>query len=107
MNGKSCPVNIPDLSKVETVLLHPANVVADYRQAVGLANAEAAGRYDDYLLVSWYDRQRDFESPQHASEGPEGSPTNGYIHYALSHGATLKVDVEDGRFVFFYTPVEW
>lgn len=28
------------------------------------------------------------------------------VDYGLSHGATLKVDVENGRFVFFYRPVE-
>ncbi|MCJ7604220.1 MAG: AF1514 family protein [Desulfobulbaceae bacterium] len=32
---------------------------------------------------------------------------DGYIHYGLSHGAKLKIDIEDGRFVFFFAPVEW
>lgn len=107
MNGKGCPLNIPDLSEVETVFVRPDNIVADYRQAVVLANAKAASRYEEYMLISWYDRERDFESPQNASESREGSITDGYIHYALNHGATLKVDVDDGRYVFFYTPVEW
>jgi hypothetical protein len=59
------------------------------------------------MLISWYDRDRDFESPQHATEGPEEGKTDGYILYAISHSATLKVDIEAGRFVFFYTPIEW
>jgi len=108
MGNDSCPIRFPDLSQVEEmVMLHPEKGVSDYREAMELANREAANRYEDYMLLSWYDRGRDFESPSHATEGPEGSPTNGYIHYALSHGATLKVDIENDRFVFFYTRVEW
>ena len=30
----------------------------------------------------------------------------GYVDYGIHHGASLKVDVEDGRFVFFYRPVD-
>jgi hypothetical protein len=28
------------------------------------------------------------------------------VDYGLHHGATLKLDIEDGRFVFFYLPVD-
>jgi len=28
------------------------------------------------------------------------------VDYGLYHGATLKIDIEDGRFVFFYLPVD-
>jgi len=31
----------------------------------------------------------------------------GYVYYGLNHGATLKVDVKKGRFIFFFTPVEF
>ena len=107
MTDKSCPIKVkgPDLAGVEVVELRSEDI--DYVQAKLLADAEAAKRYEEYMLVSWYDRDRDLESPLHATEGPEGGPTDGYIHYALSHGAALKVDVGGGRFVFFYTPVEW
>ena len=71
-----------------------------------LANAEAATRLGDYMLLSWYDRDRDFESPQHASECHLDSAIPGYVDYGISHGATLLVDIEDGRFVFFYLPVD-
>jgi hypothetical protein len=27
------------------------------------------------------------------------------VDYGIHHGATLKVDIEHGRFVFFYLPV--
>jgi hypothetical protein len=31
----------------------------------------------------------------------------GYVDYGLHHGATLKVDVESGRFVFFYLATDF
>ena len=69
------------------------------------ANA-AAARMPDYMLLSWHDRDRDFEAPQHVSECHAHGAVPGYVDYGIHHGATLKVDVEDGRFVFFYRPVE-
>jgi len=27
--------------------------------------------------------------------------------FLISHGAKLKIDIEDGRFIFFFAPVEW
>lgn len=46
------------------------------------------------------------ELPQHASECHAASAAPGYVDDGLSHGATLVVDIEDGRFVFFYLPVD-
>ena len=69
------------------------------------AGGEAGKRLGEHMLLAWYDRERDFESPQHASECHLDSAVPGYVDYALSHGATLKVDFDDGRFVFFYMPV--
>lgn len=107
MDEKSCPIGQPDQQQVETVTLNPEKPPADYREAMELAKGEAAKRFDEYMLISWYDRDRDFESPPNITEKPGDGPKDGYIHYALNHGAKLKVDVEDGRFVFFFTPVEW
>jgi len=106
-NNQSCPIKSPDLSQVEVVSLHPEKEVNDYQQAVELAGSEAEQRFEEYMLVSWYDRDRDFESPPNTSECSEGCKKDGYFNYGLSHGATLRVDIEDGRFVFFYAPVEW
>ena len=106
--GQSCSIGIkiPDLSQVEVVSLHPESGASDYQQAVDMAKSEAEKRFAEYMLVSWYDRDRDFESPPHSTESC-GSGKDGYIHYGLSHGAKLMVDIEDGRFVFFFAPVEW
>lgn len=106
MADQSCPINLPDLSHIEVVSLDPEGGVKDHREAIELARKEAGQRFAEYMLVSWYDRDRDFESPPNTTESP-GDCKNGYIHYGLNHGARLKVDIEAGRFVFFFTPVEW
>jgi hypothetical protein len=103
----SCPLpSGPDLSKLTVVELAPAERLGEYREAMRLANAEAEKRLGENMLLSWYDRDRDFESPQHASECHLDSVVPGYVDYGIYHGATLKVDIEQGRFVFFYLPVE-
>jgi len=71
-----------------------------------LAKEDAAKHIDDFMLMSWYDRDRDFEFPQHATESDEESAVPGYVYYGINHGATLKVDIEKERFVFFCTPFE-
>ena len=103
----SCPIpSAPDMSNISVVELAPVERLPDYRAAMRLASAEAERRLGEYMLVSWYDRDRDFESPQHASECHLDSAVPGYVDYGISHGATLRVDVERGRFVFFYLPVD-
>ena len=94
-----------DLRGINQVELTPASAPPDYRAAMRLANEEAGQRLGEYMLLSWYDRDRDFESPQHSSECHLDSAVPGYVDYGVSHGATLKVDIEQGRFVFFYIPV--
>jgi len=96
-----------DFSGVTEVCLAPQPPLADYRAAMRLADAEAALRLGEYMLLSWYDRDRDFESPQHASECHLDSAVPGYVDYGLNHGAKLVVDIEDGRFVFFYLPLDF
>lgn len=86
--------------------LTPEAPLPDYRAAMALANREAAARLGEHMLLSWYDRDRDFEAPAHAGECHADAAVPGYVDYGLHHGATLKVDVEHGRFVFFYRPVD-
>ncbi len=105
--GAQCPLPwAPDLSGLERVALHPVPAPKDYLEALALADREARRRLGEFMLLSWYDRDRDFEAPQHASECHRGSATPGYVDYGIHHGATLQIDVEGGRFVFFYMPVD-
>lgn len=102
-NGLACPVpRAPDVSGVTNVALDPRPSVRDHAEAMTLAGAEADKRLALPMLLSWYDRDRDFEAPQHVSECHQDTAVPGYVDYALSRGATLRVDVENGRFVFFY-----
>ena len=82
--------------------VQPQASLPDYRQAMEIAQREAAARLETPMLLSWYDRDRDFEAPQHAGECHQASAVPGYVDYALNHGASLMVDIEEGRFVFFY-----
>lgn len=95
----------PDFTAVAVVKLAPRPSPADYRAAMSHADAEARARLGEFMLLSWYDRDRDFESPQHSSECHQTGAVPGYVDYGLNHGARLMVDIEEGRFVFFYLPL--
>ena len=97
-----CTPSVADYSKVTIVKIDNEEPLDDYLQAMKIADEEAIKKLDDFMMLAWYDRDRDFESPQHASECHLGSAVPGYVDYALYHGANLKVDIENGRFVFFY-----
>jgi len=97
----------PDYTGVNIVELSPDPILDDYMQAMQLANEHAEKLIGDYMLLAWYDRDRDFESPQHSSECHVNSAIPGYIDYALYHGASLKIDIEKGRFIFFYLPIDF
>ena len=96
----------PDYSGIDILELNPSPPLGDYREAMALADRLAGERLGDYMLLSWYDRDRDFESPQHSSECHADSAIPGYVDYGIHHGARLKVDIEGGRFVFFYLPLD-
>jgi len=104
--GSFCTRSDPDLTGVTLVELNPEAPLKDYLEAMEPAKEEIVKHVDDYMLMSWYDRDRDFESPQHASESDEECAVPGYVDYGINHGATFKVDIEKGRFVFFFTPVD-
>ena len=105
--GSYCDLSPPSYEGVEIVNLHPEASPADYLQAMAIANSIADEKLHEHMLLSWYDRDRDFESPQHVSECHLDSVVSGYVdHGGIYHGATLKVDIEQGRSVFFYLPVE-
>ncbi len=103
--GSFCDLSPPSFEGVEIVELSPQPSPQDYMQAMNIANTIADTKLGEHMLLSWYDRDRDFESPQHSSECHVQGAVPGYVDYGLYHGATLKVDIENGRFVFFYMPV--
>lgn len=96
----------PDYTGVTILELSPEPALENYLAAMAMANQKAEETIGEHMLLAWYDRDRDFESPQHASECHMNSAIPGYIDYALYHGATLKIDFHQGRFVFFYLPID-
>jgi hypothetical protein len=78
----------------------------DFGQAKSTADAIAGTLLGESTCMSWYDRIQDREAPAHVSECHDDScEVPGYIDYAQSRGAELKVDVGDGEFVFCYRPL--
>ena len=82
-----------------------AETTLHFDGALGCATQLANERLGENMLLSWYDRERDLESPAHVSECHEGCAVKGFWDYALNRGATLAVDVDDGRFVFCFMPL--
>lgn len=101
-----CGLRVADTSGVVRVGLSPAPSPRDYREAMRLAAAEVSRRLGGHRLLSWYDRDRDFEAPQHASECHAECAIPGDVDYGLNQGATLEVRVDEGRFLFFYLPLD-
>ena len=101
-----CLVPDTDASGVTLVELTPETPINEFNEAMELAKNEARDHMDEFMLMSWFDRDRNIESPANSTETP-GDELTGYVFYGISHGATLKVDIEKGRFVFFFTPVEF
>lgn len=76
-----------------------------FEAAIKRASAVADELIGENMLLSWYDRERDLESPAHAGECHEGCPVKGFWDYALNRGGALAVDFDDGRFVFCFRPL--
>ena len=76
-----------------------------FNQSLKLATAAAENLLGENMLLSWYDRERNYESPAHVSECHTHCATPGYIDFAASHGGELVIDFEQGRFVFCFRPL--
>jgi len=79
--------------------------VLHFDAAMKRAAAVADELLGENMLLAWYDRERDLESPAHVSECHEGCPTKGFWDYAMNRGGALAVDFDDGRFVFCFRPL--
>ncbi len=91
---------------MKTERINSTGPALDFDAALRRASEVANEQLGDNMLLSWYDRDRDLESPAHASECQEYCAKRGYWAYALNRGAMLAVDFDDGRFVFCFRPLE-
>ncbi|OJZ18825.1 MAG: hypothetical protein BGP21_00760 [Thiobacillus sp. 65-29] len=88
---------------MKTLRLDTTELDLDFNAALKLATAIAEHRLGDTtMLLSWYDRERDLESPAGVSECHEGCAVKGSWDYALNRGARLTVSFDDGRFYFCF-----
>jgi len=103
--GSYC-IHHDDTSGLMVLDFSTTKPLSNYREAIEVASRIANQRFGEVMMLSWYDRDRDFESPQHASECHLDSAIPGYVDYGINHGANLKVVIEEGRFVFYFTQIE-
>ena len=88
---------------MKTLRLDTAELGLDFNAALKLATAIALQQLgEDTMLLSWYDRERDLESPAGVSECHVGCATKGSWDYALNRGARLAVEFDAGRFFFCF-----
>ncbi|MEE4270330.1 MAG: AF1514 family protein [Thermoanaerobaculales bacterium] len=93
------------LDPLTTESITTGDTEPDFSTAKRLADETAERRLDAPICLSWYDRAADRESPAHASECHGDCEMPGYVEYAVTRGAELKVIVDNGAYVFCYRPI--
>jgi len=88
---------------MKTLRLDSTELDLDFNASLRLATAIAQQQLgEDTMLLSWYDRERDLESPAGVSECHQGCATKGSWDYALNRGARLAVEFDSGCFFFCF-----
>lgn len=88
---------------MNTLRVDSSELGLDFNAALKLASVIAQQQLDEEtMLLSWFDRERDLESPAGVSECHVGCATKGSWDYALNRGARLAVDFDAGRFFFCF-----
>jgi hypothetical protein len=88
---------------MKTLRLDTTELGLDFNAVLKLATAIALQQLgEETMLLSWYDRERDLESPAGVSECHVGCDTKGSWDYALNRGARLAVDFDSGRYFFCF-----
>ena len=88
---------------MKTLRIDAAELDLDFNAALKLATAIARQQLGtETMLLSWFDRERDLESPAGVSECHEGCATRGSWDYALNRGARLAVEFDTGRLFFCF-----
>lgn len=90
---------------MKTLRLDPADLALNFDACHRLANIVADHLLGGAMLLSFYDRERNLESPAGVSECHQGCPIPGWQEYAETRGGELMVDFGGGRFVFCFRPL--
>lgn len=75
-----------------------SGLALDFETAQALARIAAGSAAPEPMPLAWFDRARGRESPQ----VPECQRKPGWLAYAESHGGDIRVDINDGEYVFIF-----
>lgn len=87
---------------MKTIQLTTEDKTVDFAKAKTLANATAASELEEPVLLSWFDKLRDRESPHGVSECHNQCEIPGCVEYAANRGGKLVVDIDQGNYLFCY-----
>lgn len=90
---------------MKSLHMDAAELGLDFNACLKLAEAAAEHLLGGAMLLTFYDRDRNLESPNGVSECHQGCSVPGWIDYAQNRGGTLVVNFEQGRFVFTFMPL--
>jgi hypothetical protein len=94
---------------MKTLHMNADELGLNFDQTLKLANAAAEHYLEKQggaMLLSFYDRDRNLESPHGVSECHFQCAIPGWQDYAENRGGALMVNFEQGRFVFCYRPLD-
>jgi hypothetical protein len=87
---------------MRTVTVTTGESPLTFEEAHSLARALAEALLGECTCLSWSDRKAGRESPANASDCHGSCEVPGYVEYAVSRGATLRVIVDGGAFDFLF-----
>lgn len=90
---------------MKTLHLNADELGLDFNACLKLAEAAANHLLGEAMLLSFYDRERNLESPHGVSECHFQCAIPGWVDYAANRGGTLMVNYGQGRFVFCFRPL--
>ena len=78
----------------------------DFQRAKDAAVRQAEATLEDAILLSWYDKIRDMESPSGVSECHDACDVPGAVEYAENRGGRLIVNINSGDYLFCYRELD-
>ncbi|HEY5601812.1 MAG TPA: AF1514 family protein [Gammaproteobacteria bacterium] len=83
------------------IQLHIEGMQLDYASARAISETVANHIVESAMCIAWYDGQKQEEHPA----VPECQHKPGWLAYAEGHGGRIKVELNDGEFVFIFASV--
>lgn len=90
---------------MKTLHLNADELALNFDACHRLANILADHVLGGAMLLSFFDRERDLESPAGVSECHRDCPIPGWQEYAETRGGELMVNFSQGRYVFCFRPL--